>query len=660
MKRFQCPYCGVGCGLLWVDGRVRGNKQHTATQGDLCQKPIYYPTVIKKDRLLKPLYRKNKTEDFRELSWDEVYDLLAEKLTSFSPEELYFYLSGQLLTEEIYLINKFVKGFLRTNQVDANSRLCMATPVVAYKMAFGSDGPPCTYEDIEDADAFVFAGSNASWTHPVVFKRVLKRQKEGAKLVVIDPIKTETARHADLHIQIRAGTDTVLFNAVLYVLYSKGWIDKEFIKGHVEGFKQAIQEAKNYPPHLASNICQVEEAQIYQLASLYAFSQKLISFWCQGLNQSSQGVYKNLALINLHLATGRLNSRGCPFSLTGQPNAMGGREMGYLSNGLPGYRDVRKEEDRNFVEDFWNIERGSIKPEPGPTITEAIDLILEDRIKLLWVVCTNPAVTLPNLGKVWKALEKVFLVVQDAYWNHTCNFANLVLPAAQMGEKTGVMTSSDRTVSLCEKFSEPPGEAKPDWLIFKELAHRLGFKEQFPYEDAQSVFEEIRSITKGRLCDYSELSYEKLPQRWGKRWLYERLTFRTPSGKAKMHPTPYRHQPASFVLLTGRTKNQWHTMTRTGKSPELLKGEEEPFLLMSYEDAEEMGLEDGSAVVVRSNQGSVELRVKSGDVKKGHVFAPFGYEPTYGPCVNELTEDLVDPLSKEPELKFTEVSLLRR
>ncbi len=659
MVPFQCPYCGVGCGLLWVEGRVRGDKNHTATKGELCQKPLYYPKVMKKGRLLKPMFRDSKEEPFREIDWDTAYEILTRKLKSLSEEELYFYISGQLMTEDIYVINKFVKGFLKTNNIDANSRLCMATPVSAYKLAFGSDGPPCTYEDLEDADTFVFAGSNALWTHPVLFKRILKRKLEGESIniVVIDPVRTETAKRADLHIQLRADTDTVLFNAVLYILYKEGLINHSFVENYVEGFEEAIREALKYPPELASRICQIPEGQIYQFAELFAHSKKLISLWCQGLNQSSQGVIKNLALINLHLATGRLNERGCPFALTGQPNAMGGREMGYLSNGLPGYRDVRREEDRTFMEDFWRIPRGSIKPKPGHTITEAIDLILEDRIKLLWIVCTNPAITLPNLQKVWKAFEKVFLVVQDAYWNDTCQFANLLLPAAQMGEKEGTMTGSDRTVSYCGKFTEPPGEAKPDWFIFTELAKRMGYGEHFSYSSSGEVFEELKKTTEGRLCDLSSLSYQDLPRRWGSRWLYEGLEFPTKSGKSKMHPTPYNHKPADFILITGRTKNQWHTMTRTGKSSELLKGEEEPYLLMNPEDAHELGIVEGDYVEILSNRVSVRLKVKFGDIKRRHLFAPFGYGFAYECLINTLTRDLTDPISKEPELKFTSVSI---
>ncbi|MFN3598984.1 MAG: molybdopterin-dependent oxidoreductase [Aquificaceae bacterium] len=657
MKGFQCPYCGVGCGLLWHEGKIKGDKKHPASKGDLCKKPLYYPKVMHEGRLLKPMYREEKEKPFREVSWEEAYHILVEKLRYYHPDQLYFYLSGQLLTEDIYVMNKFIKGFLKTNNVDANSRLCMATPVAAYKLAFGSDGPPCTYEDIEEAESFVFVGSNAAWTHPVLFKRVLKRRvgDQKVRIIVIDPVKTETAQRADLHIPIRAGTDIALFNSVLYILYHKGWLDRGFLEKHVEGFKEAMEEALNYPPHKASKICGIDQEHIWELAKLYAFSKKLISFWCQGLNQSSQGVAKNLSFINLHLATGRLNHKGCPFALTGQPNAMGGREMGYLSNGLPGYRDVREEEDREFIETFWGIPKGSIKGRPGPTITEAIDLILEGKINLLWVVCTNPAVSLPNLKKVWRALERVFLVVQDAYWNDTCKLANLLLPAAQMGEKEGVMTGSDRTLTLCRKFSEAPGEAKPDWKIFVDLAHKMGYKEYFSYTSSEDIFKELREATKGRLCDISSFSYKDLPQRWGGKELYSTLRFNRETGKARMYPAKYEHYDAEFILITGRTKNQWHTMTRTGKSLELLEGEEEPFLLINPKDAQVMGINEGSLLKLMSldTGETIELKVRLGDIKERHLFAPFGYGWDYGKPINLLVGDRKDPVSKEPELKLT-------
>ena len=662
MKRFQCPYCGVGCGLyIEGKGKVRGDLEHPANYGDLCKKPIFLPEAMQSWRIGRPLYRERKGENFREISWDDAYSVLADKLTGLPPEEIYFYLSGQLLTEDIYVANKFVKGFLRTNNIDANSRLCMAGAVSAYKLAFGSDGPPCTYEDIDDADSFIFIGSNAAIAHPVLFKRVLKRrrEKENALIITIDPLETETARKSDLFIQIRAGTDTVFLNSVLYVLHEKGWIDFEFVQGYTEGFEDALGQARKFPPEIAVSICDVKEEEIHIVAEAFARSEKLISFWCQGLNQSINGVMKNLALINLHLATGRLNERGCPFSLTGQPNAMGGREVGYLSGGLPGYRDVRNREDREFMERFWGVK--GIKGEPGPTITEAIDLILEEKIKFLWVVCTNPAVSLPQLGKVRKTLEKVFLVVQDSYWNDTCELANLILPASQLGEKEGVMTGSDRTLTHCEKFSTPYGDSKPDWLIFTELAKFMGAGELFPYTSNHDIFEEFKRCTGGRICDISGLSYKDLPARWGGRWLYEDLKFPTRSGKARFHPARFELATGEgkFILLTGRLKNQWHTMTRTGKSPQLLRGELPPFILMNPQDARELGIEEWDRVRVISKGGEIERVVRFAGVKRGHIFAPFGYPGEFGTPTNTLTTDRRDLLSGQPDLKYTGVDVVK-
>ncbi len=668
LAKAQCPYCGVGCGLDIVKDKkgrikIKGDAQHIASKGDICIKPIPLPKVMDIGRVPAPLYRENKKDEFRQITWEEALNIIAEKLKENQPDENYFYISGQLTTEDSYVINKFVKGFVRTNNIDANSRLCMASAVMGYKLAFGSDGPPGSYEDIDDADAFIFAGSNAAWAHPVLFKRVLKRKKEHPEsiIITIDPVKTETAEKSDIWIPIKPGTDTVLFNSVLYLLSKYKWLDYDFILNHTENFEEAVKEAQKYPPEVAARICDIDEKYIYKLAEVFGHSKKVISFWTMGLNQSVNGTMKNLSLINLHLATGRINEKGCPFSLTGQPNAMGGREVGYLVNGLPGYRDVRNEEDREFMEQFWGIEKGSIKPEPGTTIVEAVDKMIIGDIKLLWIVCTNPAVTMPNLNKFWKALENTFVIVQDAYLTDTMDFANLVLPATQWGEKEGVMTGSDRTITYNRAFKQPPPQCKHDWQIFCEVAKNLGWGEHFSYKNSREIFDEYKKTTKGRLCDISDWTYEDLPKQWGGRWLYKDKKFPTPSGKAKFNPAKFEppadktEYPFSFILTTGRTKKQWHTMTRTGKAFELMRGEEEPFIMLNEDDAYELGVIDGDYITVQSERGKIYIKVKTGEIKQGVAFSPFGYGLIYHFPTNLVVSDAIDPISKEPDLKFSAV-----
>ncbi len=692
---FQCPYCGVGCGLITNRGevpikelfeeevvptklKVRGNPNHPANLGLVCLKGITVPQTLDKNRLTKPLFREDISKPFREISWDEAYRILENKLINLLPEEVYFYISGQLTTEDSYVINKFAKGFLKTNNIDANSRLCMATAVSAYKMAFGSDGPPCTYEDLDDADVFLFIGSNAAVAHPVLFNRIQRRRKPDTVVITVDPVESETAKRSEVFIRINAGTDTVLLNSVLYVLYKSGWIDRNFVERHTEGFEKALQEAKKYPPEVAERVCGVKKRDIELLAYLFANAKKLISFWAMGLNQSVNGTMKNLALINLHLATGRLGKRGCPFSLTGQPNAMGGREVGYLTNGLPGYRDVRNEKERREVETFWGVER--IKPNPGPTITEAIDLILEGRIKLLWVVATNPAITLPDLKKVWKALEKVFLVVNEAYADSdTLKFANLVLPAQILPEKDGTMTGSDRTLTYSFPQTKPPKGTKPDWLIFTELAQRMGGEKLFPYRSTVQIFEEFKKLTEGRLCDISTFKREELPKRWGSSYLYETpdggFKFKTDIGKAKFHPTPFRIEDLDtekvlkegflnqlerdeFILTTGRIKNHWHTMTKTGKVDTLMKHELPPFAIIHPKDAAELGISEWDLIKISDGENEIIRVALLGRIQRKHIFTYFGYPLWYTETpTNLLLKDRFDPISKEPDLKFRKVKV---
>lgn len=667
----QCPYCGAGCGLDITstdrETRIRGDRDHPSSKGDLCSKPLFLPDVMEAGRVPSPLYRQNRDSSFARTSWEKAYHLIEERFHDLAPEEIYFYISGQLFTEESYLINKFVKGFLGTNNIDANSRLCMASAVSGYKLVFGSDGPPGSYSDIDDADGFLFVGSNAAWTHPVPFRKVLNRSREerSAEIITIDPLYTETAEKSDYYIPINAGTDTAFLNGVLFVLHEKGWTDADFISRFTEGFSDALLEAARCPPAVAAGICGIDESEIYRVAEFYAEKKKVISFWCQGLNQSTNGTMKNLALLNLHLATGRINERGTPFSLTGQPNAMGGREVGYLSSGLPGFRDVTSSDDRREIEDIWQIETGKIKAEPGPSVTEAVELMLQGRIKLLWVVCTNPAVSMPNLNKLRTALDSVFLVLQDAYLNETAEYADIILPAAQWGEKEGVMTGSDRTVTHCAGFREPFAESRPDWKVFSDFARVLGDRDMLQYAGSEKILQEFGVTTRGKVCDMPNTSYSNLPKQWGGKWLYSDLQFNTGSKRARFHPASF-HLPESsgddrysLILITGRTKKQWHTMTRTGKSAALLKGEESPFLLLNPDDASDLGVSEGDNVRLRSRFGSIIIRARIGKIKKGHLFSPFGYGMKGVDTLNAVVSDEVDSISKEPELKYTKVEVIK-
>jgi ferredoxin-nitrate reductase len=688
---FQCPYCGVGCGLITnrdpsvkitdevvpTKLKVRGDKNHPANGGLVCLKGVTLPQTLNGTRLTKPLFRESIDVPFREISWEEALQIAAKRLKGLSPEEVYFYVSGQLTTEESYVINKFVKVFLKTNNIDANSRLCMASAVVAYKKAFGSDGPPCSYEDLKNADVFLFIGSNAAVAHPVLFNRIQRQKRPDAVIVTVDPYETETAKRSELFIRINAGTDTVLLNSVLYLLYKSGRINRRFVELYTEGFERAIAEAKKYPPEVAEKICGVRRSDIELLAYLFASAEKLISFWSMGLNQSVNGVMKNLALINLHLATGRLGEKGFPFSLTGQPNAMGGREVGYLSGSLPGYREVSNPAERKEVEQFWGLK--GIKPSPGPTITEAVDLILEGKIKLLWVVGTNPAITLPNLEKVWKALKKAFLIVNEPYADaDTLKFANLVFPAQVVPEKEGVMTGSDRTVTFINRQSDPPEGTRSDWEIFTALARLMGGEKFFNYKTRKKIFEEFKALTAGRLCDMSNLEEENLPARWGGRWLHRKggtWKFPTPSGKARFHPAEFRIEELNlrllieegferalgegkFILINGRIKNHWHTMTKTGKVDTLLKQELPPFAVMHPLDAAELGLEEGDTVEITDGERSIRRLLLLRKIKRRHVYTHFAYPTWFCPDpTNLLYEDRVDPYSKEPDLKFKVVEI---
>ena len=660
-----CPFCGTGCALNVECSdkgyKVKGDKTNPSTLGDLCFKPIQMAKALDTARLHMPLYREDKNTPFEEISWEKAIDLVAQNITTLSKEELYFYLSGQLLTEESYLFTKLIKGHLGINNVDANSRLCMASAVVAHKMVFGSDGPVGNYQDIDDADVILISGSNPAWAHPIVFRRILARKKShpDTLIITIDPIRTETAQKSDLWIGLHSGSDTMLYNALLGELYRRNQCDIDFIQRSSQGFENTLVEAIKTPYLDAIKSCGITLETSEQLLQALGSNKKILGLWCQGLNQADDGVMRNIGFINLFLATGRLNAtKGSPLSLTGQPNAMGGREVGYLSNALPGYRDVRNRDDRIACETHWNLLENAISSDVGITITEAVDFILCEKIRFLWVACTNPLLSLPDVGKTKCALESpnLFLVVQDCVMSETAALANLILPSYGWGEKEGSMTNSERFIKRIRAFKSPPKEAKSDLEIICDVAKKLELS-GFEYNCIQEVYDEYKALTAKRLCDQSTENYDTLSYQWGGERLYSDEIFPTTSGKLQFHPiisSSFTLDDNGYVLITGRTKKQWHTMTRTGLVDELLKDEENPYLLINHSEAIEMGLNEGDSVIISNELGQLELSIRFGELSPRHLFAPFGYPQA---PINTLVPTINDPFSFQSALKSARVTV---
>jgi ferredoxin-nitrate reductase len=693
-EKSYCPYCGVGCGLLaGIENnsvrKIKGDPDHPSSLGDLCLKAVYLPETLKTaDRLRYPQIRSCQDGPFQRTTWDQAVQYLAARyraiLEEHGPDAVAFYGSGQLTTEEYYVANKLTKGFLGTNNFDTNSRLCMASAAVGYKTSLGSDGPPASYADLDLAHCFLLIGTNTSDCHPVIFKRIKQRKlSDPTKVTIIniDPRRTETADFADLHLPIRPGTDIALLNSMLCVLIDADLVDKEFIARHTDGFSDLQKTVKNYPPGVAEKICGVAECLIVEAALIFGTAQSALSLWSMGVNQSTVGVQKNNAINNLHLATGKIGKPGCgPFSLTGQPNAMGGREVGGLSHLLPGYRSVANPADRAAVEQFWRVPDGRIAPEPGLTALEQFEALAAGKVKAIWILCTNPAVSSPDIDWTEKALRQAELVViQDAYHpTATSRFAHVILPAAQWSEKEGVMTNSERRLTYMPKLAEPPGEALPDWKITSLFAQALGYGDEFGYESAEQIFTEFAALTKNTFCDYSGVNYQRLksegPLQWpcrtemaeGQARLYEDGRFSTPSGKANLlaveHAEPVEAPDPDYplVLTTGRSKHHWHTMTRTGKNKALLKSAPDPILEIHRADACRFGIQDADFVEIISRRGKVMAQARvSEEITRGACFLPFhwGREHGFFKAANNLTITARDPLSHQPELKACAVRL---
>ena len=648
--RSTCPYCGVGCGVIIESSGgditgVRGDPDHPANFGRLCTKGSTLHltatrTIAMQTRLLQPQWRERRDAPREVVSWDRALataaDRFANIIEAHGADAVGFYISGQLLTEDYYVFNKLAKGLIGTNNIDSNSRLCMSSAVAGYKATLGADSPPACYDDIHHASTLFIVGSNTAFAHPILFRRIedAKRANPALRTIVVDPRRTETADAADLFLQILPGTDVALFNSLLHVMLWEGWADAAFIAAHTSGFEALKARVRDFAPKEVAKLCGIAEADLLQAAKWFAGLDEagaprkpVLSLYCQGLNQSSSGTAKNAALINLHLATGQIGKAGAgPFSLTGQPNAMGGREVGGMANLLSAHRDLANPAHRAEVAALWNV--ADVPARPGKTAVEMFQAAADGEIRALWIACTNPAQSMPDQATVRRALQRAeFVVVQEAFaTTATCEYADLLLPASTWGEKDGTVTNSERRISRVRRAVPAVGEARDDWRIAADFARALearmrpGAPSLFPYEDAESVWNEHRESTRGRDLDITGLSYPTLnagAQQWpcpsgatqGKPRLYEDGNFPTPDGRARFADTAYvplaepRDVRHPFSLNTGRLRDQWHGMSRTGTIGRLFGHVPEPQIDMHAQDMARLKLVDGDLVQVTSKRG---------------------------------------------------------
>ena len=690
-----CCYCGVGCGVLVHKDKtgnvlVEGNKGHPVNNGMLCSKGLnlHYTVNDKSDRLLYPQMRYNKSMPMQRVSWDEALDrtvaVFKTFINKYGPDAVAFYASGQCLTEEYYVINKLMKGFIGSNNIDTNSRLCMSSAVAAYKMSLGEDSVPVCYDDIELADCFYVTGANPAWCHPILWRRVEahKAENPAIKIIVVDPRVTDTCSIADLHLQLNPGTDITLNHAIGRVLIENGDIDLDFVTNHAEGFEQYSNLVFQKSLAQASAICGVKEAEIRLAAKYIAEAKGFISMWTMGLNQSAVGVNKNLSLINLNLITGHIGKPGSgPLSLTGQPNAMGGREVGGLANLLPAHRDLSNPLHRAEVQKFWG--GAAINPKPGLTATEMFEALDNGSLKAIWILCTNPLTSLPNVRLAEAALKKAkFVVVQEiSNKPESLAFADVILPAAAWAEKEGTMTNSERRISYLNKIIEPPGEALPDAEIICRFARKMGYK-GFDFENPAAIYAEHARLTAKTSIDISGLSYTILKEQGSVQWPYTKKSkadgtarlftdkkFYTTSKKAIIHPVPDANTSEKpdnsfpFILTTGRIRDQWHTMSKTGKVNKLNQHYAQSFLEIHPDDAARLQINEGDITVITSRRGEVQVKAKiSAQIKQGVVFLPMHWGKILGNDlnrVNNVTSSLLDPISKEPDFKYCAVNVAK-
>jgi assimilatory nitrate reductase catalytic subunit len=697
--RTTCPYCGVGCGVLakpdgFGGAEIEGDTAHPANFGRLCSKGSALGETLSLDgRLLHPMVKHGGGPLVRS-TWDEAISRVAkgflDTIERHGPGSAAFYVSGQLLTEDYYVANKLMKGFIGSANIDTNSRLCMASSVAGHKRAFGADTVPGSYDDLEQADLLVLVGSNAAWCHPVLYQRMIKNRRErGARIVIVDPRHTATSEEADLSLRLAPGTDSVLFSGLLAYLSDSGALDRSFISRNTDGFAEALAKARHNAPDIdtVAERCGLPQSDLEAFFHAFLTTEKTVTLYSQGVNQSAQGTDKVNAIINCHLATGRIGKEGTgPFSLTGQPNAMGGREVGGLANQLAAHMSFDSASlDR--VERFWKAPK--LAKHEGLKAVDLMGAVAAGHIKALWVMGTNPAVSMPRADAVRDALRQLnlFVVSDIVASNDTITAgAHVLLPAAGWGEKDGTVTNSERRISRQRAFMKPPGDAKPDWWIVTEVARKMGNEHAFPYRSAADIFEEharlsafenngTRDFDIGGLINLTPQAYDDLePVQWplsqdektGVARLFADGGFFTPNRRAQFiavarpQLAAERDRLHSLILNTGRVRDQWHTMTRTGKSPRLGAHIEEPFISVHPTDAQSAKLSDGGFARLSAAGASAILRVRvTEDQRPGEVFAPIHWngETASAARIGALVQSANDPVSGQPELKATPVGI---
>jgi assimilatory nitrate reductase catalytic subunit len=698
--RTTCPYCGVGCGVLATpDGKggaaISGDPDHPANFGRLCSKgSALGETLALETRLLHPMIRLSKGKMER-VAWSDALDHVAHRLKHIVARDgakaVAFYLSGQMLTEDYYVANKLMKGFIGSSNVDTNSRLCMASSVAGHRRAFGADTVPGCYEDLDQADLLVMVGSNAAWCHPVLFQRMIaNRQTRGARMVVIDPRRTDTAEDVELFLGLKPGTDTALFSGLLVHLADNGVLDRAYIEAHTSGFDEALARAKSIAGSVAATALAtgLSEDDVAAFFKMFRETERVVTLYSQGVNQSAQGTDKVNAILNCHLATGRIGKLGTgPFSLTGQPNAMGGREVGGLANQLAAHMNFTPP-DIDRVRRFWQAPR--IATHEGLKAVQMFEAIARGEIKALWVIGTNPAVSLPAADGVREALKKLelFVVSENVRSNDTVDAgAHVLLPALAWGEKSGTVTNSERRISRQRSFLPAPGEARPDWWILSEVAKRLGFESSFDYKSAADVFREHAALSAfenngsrdfdiGALQTVADDAYDTMsPLQWPMRWgelepqarFFDKGGFYSPDRKARFiaPDIPALRSETNpgrpLRLNTGRVRDQWHTMTRTGLSPRLGAHLPEPYVEIHPDDANKYGVTDDSFARVSTDYGQCILKVTVSErQQRGMLFAPIHWNESNASSgrVGAMVASYTDPFSGQPEAKATPASIV--